>query len=517
MENNLRALFLEVTKRCNAFCDHCGSKCGRENLEDMELIYFKKALDEIASSYNPHSIMLYITGGEPLVRRDLFELTRHAVSQDFTWGLVTNGILLNKEKIDLCKKTNMSTISISIDGLPNTHDNFRHVEGAYNTIVNNIKELKKANFVEHIQITYTVTKQNIYELPEVYRNMCMLGVDSFRISNIDLIGRAKEHMGLLLDKSDFEFLFRFIKKHENSEVPICWSCTHYFGGSQNNFDGSSKIFKCYTGKNVASILYDGTIYGCPNIERTKRLEQGNIKTHNFVDVWENGFKIYRDESTLKSEKCKTCKHWNDCKGDSFHTFNFKENKQSFCYEEVFKGKVNNAIEKTLPDTSSFFRKVTPKSDFKKTVIISSPAKKEIFDYFRWGKFHPLNMYEQQMVLVGFVKDNNYVVEYAVPCLLLNRSGNMAISNDFCLEQVLDEIDIMNENLHKLKKNSVELLGFIHSHPCDTEFKYSSSDIENESFLRERFGQLIGVLINPQKEKIVAFDNEKFKQQKLIIL
>ena len=54
------------------------------------------------------------------------------------------------------------------------------------------------------------------------------------------------------------------------------------------------------GKNVASILYDGTIYGCPNIERTKRLEQGNIKTHNFVDVWENGFKIYRDESTLKS-------------------------------------------------------------------------------------------------------------------------------------------------------------------------------------------------------------------------
>lgn len=151
------------------------------------------------------------------------------------------------------------------------------------------------------------------------------------------------------------------------------------------------------------------------------------------------------------------------------------------------------------------------------MIISSPAKKEIFDYFRWGKFHPLNMYEQQMVLVGFVKDNNYVVEYAVPCLLLNRSGNMAISNDFCLEQVLDEIDIMNENLHKLKKNSVELLGFIHSHPCDTEFKYSSSDIENESFLRERFGQLIGVLINPQKEKIVAFDNEKFKQQKLIIL
>ena len=77
------------------------------------------------------------------------------------------GILLNKEKINLCKKTSMSTISISIDGLPNTHDNFRHVVGAYNTIVNNIKELKKANFVEHIQITYTVTKIPLVTRPHV--------------------------------------------------------------------------------------------------------------------------------------------------------------------------------------------------------------------------------------------------------------------------------------------------------------------------------------------------------------
>lgn len=527
MGNRLHALFLEVTRKCNAFCDHCGSKCGRENsYKDMDIKYFKKALDDVASKsecstaslYNPKSIMLYITGGEPLVRKDLFELTEYAVSKGFTWGLVTNGILLNEEKISLCKKTKMSTISISIDGVSNTHDNFRHVDGAYNTIVSNIKKLKEANFVEHIQITFTATKRNLYELPEVYRSMCMLGVDSFRISNIDLIGRAKEHTNLVLDSNDFSFLFRFIEKHSDSQVPVLWSCTHYFGGSQEKLDKSGKIFKCYTGKNVASILYDGTIYGCPNIAKRKELEQGNIKTDNFVSVWENGFKIYRDENTLKSEKCKSCKYWTDCKGDSFHTFDFEEHIQSYCYNEVFKEQKENITSKDDLDISSFFKKITPKNGInKQCVVITKNAWDEISHYFRWGEFHPLNMYEQQMALVGYKTKNQYVIEYTIPCILLNRSGNMAITNDFCLEQTLDEVDIINENLHKLEKEPVELLGFIHSHPCDTEFRYSSSDIENESFLRERFGNLIGILINPQKELIVAFDNKEFKQQSLIIL
>lgn len=514
MENKLKALFLEVTRNCNAFCEHCGSRCGEEIFKELDISYFKKALDEIAMKYKPENIMLYITGGEPLIRKDLFQLTEYATSLGFDWGLVTNGILLNQSKINLCKKTKMSTISISIDGLPTTHDNFRNVTNAYNTIVKNIQLLKKTDFVEHIQITFTATKDNLYELPEVYRNMCMIGVDSFRISNIDLIGRASEHRNLLLDKADFEFLFRFINKYKNASVPVCWSCTHYFGESK---DRTNKTFQCFTGKNVASILYDGTIYGCPNIQKRKELEQGNIKENNFVDIWENKFLEYRNENTLKSKKCDSCKYWDECKGDSFHTFDFNRKEQSFCYVKIFEE--NNEInDKKLLEfpTNKHYIEITPtKSTSNKKVYFSGEATNDLFHYFKWGENHPLNMYEQQVGLVGYEKNTDYYIYYIIPSILLNRSGNMATTNDFCLNYILDEVDVINENLLSLYGNSIKsmkLLGFAHSHPMNTEFRFSSSDVENETYYVGKFGDnFISLLLNPQKKKIVAFSSSTFQQ------
>lgn len=513
MEYNLKALFLEVTRNCNAFCNHCGSRCGEKISKDLDIIYFKKALNEIARKYNPERIMLYITGGEPLVRKDIFEITSYATSLGFSWGLVTNGILLNQANIEKCKETKMSTISISIDGLPNTHDNFRNVKNAYNTIVENIKLLKDANFVEHIQITFTATKDNLYELPEVYRNMCMLEIDSFRISNIDLIGRANEHNDLLLDKDDFEFLFRFINKYKDTEIPVCWSCTHYFGEVN---DKTNKTFQCFTGKYVASILCDGTIYGCPNIQRKKTLEQGNVKEDNFVDIWENKFLEYRNENTLKSKKCETCKHWENCKGDSFHTFDFTKNEQFFCYAKIFEENKNCVNRNLLKFTKGkHYIKVSPIQNSKKKIYFNENATNDLFAYFKWGEEHPLNMYEQQVGLVGYEINDEYYVYYVIPSILLNRSGNMAITNDFCLEYILDEVDIINENLLKLYGNSIKsmkLLGFAHSHPMNTEFRFSSSDVENETYYANRFGDnFISLLLNPQKEKIVAFSSSTFEQ------
>ena len=83
--------------------------------------------------------MINVTGGEPLVRKDLCDVMEYATNElGFHWGMTTNGILLNEENIKKLKKAKMDTISISIDGLEETHDKFRGVEGSYNTIINNI-------------------------------------------------------------------------------------------------------------------------------------------------------------------------------------------------------------------------------------------------------------------------------------------------------------------------------------------------------------------------------------------
>lgn len=95
-----------------------------------------------------------------------------------------------------------------------------------------IEKIKKSDFVEHIQVTFIATKNNISELPEVYRLLSMLEIDSLRISGIDPIGRAQDNENLMLDQEDYFFLFDFIKKHSTSPLPVVWSCTHYFGNTE---------------------------------------------------------------------------------------------------------------------------------------------------------------------------------------------------------------------------------------------------------------------------------------------
>jgi MoaA/NifB/PqqE/SkfB family radical SAM enzyme len=144
-------LFWETTLTCNAACKHCGSSAENKQYEgELTTQEIKDAFRQIAQDMNADRILINVTGGEPLVRKDLFEVMEYAVGDlGFHWGMTTNGILLNDENIEKSRAAGMETISVSIDGLEQTHDCFRGVEGSYQTILRNIKSLKQAGFVKH--------------------------------------------------------------------------------------------------------------------------------------------------------------------------------------------------------------------------------------------------------------------------------------------------------------------------------------------------------------------------------
>ena len=96
----LEQLFLEVTSRCNARCEHCGSRCdGNMQGEEISTECLKNTLQEIADHYDAKEIFLAVTGGEPLMRKDLFEIMEFAVELGFSWGITSNGMLINKSMI----------------------------------------------------------------------------------------------------------------------------------------------------------------------------------------------------------------------------------------------------------------------------------------------------------------------------------------------------------------------------------------------------------------------------------
>ncbi len=332
-------LFWECTLTCNAKCKHCGSSAQkRKYAGELSTQEIKDAFMQIANDMDANKILINVTGGEPMTRKDLFEVMEYATNElGFHWGMTTNGILLTDENIEKLKKSNLETISISIDGIGKTHDDFRGVPGSYDMIISNIKKIKQANFVKHIQVTTVFHKDNITELQQLYNVMLDLNLDSWRVVSMDPIGRAKENDELLLDSDDIKKLFNFIKKYNKSKkLDITYGCPSFLGLDYEN-EVRKGYFYCRTGISIASILYNGDLFVCPNVPRNKKLVQGNIKTDNFKDVWNNKYKEFRSKDRTKCKECLNCQNWEYCLGGSYHTWDNENNIQNKCvYKMLYK-------------------------------------------------------------------------------------------------------------------------------------------------------------------------------------
>lgn len=332
-------LFWETTLRCNAKCKHCGSRAGENVNIEQELTTeeIKKTFKTIADKYDASKILINVTGGEPLIREDLFEVMKYATALGFHWGITTNGMLINDKIIKQMKSTNLATMSISLDGLEESHDKFRGIKGSYKKIIQNIEKLKQNKFLHCFQITTVVNKTNIGELEEMYKLMEELQVDSWRVINIDPIGRANDNKNLALDKDDYKYLINFIKeKRRDSKFEVTYGCSHFLGMKYEK-EVRNNMFFCMTGYTTASILYNGDIYVCPNVERKKELIQGNVKYDDFMEVWENKFEWFRNFNKLENDECLKCENWKYCRGDSLHTWDFENNKPKICLNSMIGG------------------------------------------------------------------------------------------------------------------------------------------------------------------------------------
>ena len=352
----LTDLFLEVTSRCNARCEHCGSSCGEKIPKDeIEYDYLIKVLDEIDKKYGAKNVFLNVTGGEPLLRKDLFDLMKHAVSLGYYWGITTNGMLIDEEMVKKIIDANMWSVSVSIDGLRDTHDKFRKVNGGFDKLIKGIKLMQKTGKIGIIQVTTVANKKNINELEDLYELMKDLGIKYWRVVNCDPIGRAKKNDDILLDGKDYAYLFKFIReKQAEGLMEVSYGCSHYVGA---NLEEKLRRgpFVCRAGINVGSVLSNGDICACPNIERRKELIQGNIRKDSFVDVWENRYENFRVKRVTTNKKCQKCSEWKFCAGDAFHTWNFDDNVPNICLKKMIKNKEKYEIDPCLSYDENFYR------------------------------------------------------------------------------------------------------------------------------------------------------------------
>ena len=315
----------EITRRCNLRCVHCRSSSELEikGHSDFPLSEAFRIIDDIASYAKP---VVVLSGGEPLVRDDVFEIAKYGAEKGLRMCLATNGTLVTDESCEKIKSSGIKIVSISIDGSEDVvHDDFRNQKGAFAGTINAARLFKKHG-IEFI-VNSSFSKRNQEEIPKVYKLAKELGAAAWYMFMIVPTGRGEEMMNELISKEAYEEILEWHYEMEKDEKdmlvrPTC--APHYYRVVlQKSKEEGAKFEKrtlkfstggskgCIAGQLICLIDVDGNVLPCSYFPKPA----GNIRQQPFKDIWENSelFKELRDFKKYKG-KCGSCEYINVCGG-----------------------------------------------------------------------------------------------------------------------------------------------------------------------------------------------------------
>lgn len=330
-EHRLRYLFWETTRACNLRCRHCGSDCTVPKPGELTADEVKAVFKSVASDFDARAIMVAVTGGEPLLRKDLFEVMGYAHELGFPWGIVTNGMLVDPDIVEKCHKAGMGTVTVSVDGLKEAHEYIRK-GGSFERTIDALRLFKESGHFSVVQATTCVSQYNIGDLGGLHELFSRMSIDEWRLLTVTPIGRAKEDPKLGLQPRQLRSLLEFIAaRRREGGLRVTFEEEGFLGVA---YEGKVRdsLYYCPAGINIASILANGDIGACPNLP--PEFIQGNVRKDRFKDVWENRYGNMRDLGWKRCGACNGCAWWEFCRGNSLHLWDFKNGRPSMCHLRV---------------------------------------------------------------------------------------------------------------------------------------------------------------------------------------
>ena len=320
--NQLRLVAWEVTRNCNLNCVHCRAAASRGPYSgELDTNRCLEVLDQIKKVGNP---IVILTGGEPLLREDVFQLARYGTDKGLRMVMATNGTLITEAVAERMKSSGIQRVSISLDGAAaEQHDRFRKVPGAFQGALGGIELLKKARI--EFQINTTITRHNVGQAEEILRLAVRLGAEAHHIFLLVPTGRARDMIEQEIDALEYENLLHWFYSMRR-EVPIHLKATcapHYYRvlrqeahkrGEKVDFAtyGLDAVTRgCLGGASFCFVSHVGVVQPCGYLE----LNCGDLGKESFRDVWENSevFRRLRDFSLYKG-KCGRCEYVRSCGG-----------------------------------------------------------------------------------------------------------------------------------------------------------------------------------------------------------
>lgn len=321
-----------LVRRCNLTCRHCyATSADKDFPGELNTDEVFHVMDDLKAFGVP---VLILSGGEPLMRPDIFEISHRAKSMGFYVGLSSNGTLINEETISDIAGVGYDYVGISIDGMRETHDRFRRKEGAFDESLRGIRYCMDAGL--KVGLRFTLTQDNAPELPDLLQLMDDEGIDKFYLSHLNYAGRGyknrKDDVHHRITREAMDLLFN-----------TCWEDVQQgrkreFVTGNNDADGAYMLLwaaqhlpQHYDRLNAMLARWGGNASGVniANIDNEGRVHPdtmwwdytlGNVKERLFSDIWQDTSEplmagLKQKERPLEG-RCADCTHRSICGGNS---------------------------------------------------------------------------------------------------------------------------------------------------------------------------------------------------------
>jgi heme b synthase len=318
----LRLVAWEVTRNCNLNCIHCRAAATKGPYAgELDTAACLKVLDEIREVGKS---VIILTGGEPLLRDDIFEIARYGNDKGLRMVMAPNGTLVTEEKAKEMVASGIQRISISLDGATReSHDRFRAVDGAFEGALRGISWAKKAGL--DFQVNTTITQQNFAELPAIQQLAVDLGAVAHHIFLLVPTGRGKYILDGEISAQQYEETLNWFYEQKD-KVPLQLKATcapHYYRilRERAREEGKQVTFKthgldavtrgCLGGVGFCFISNTGIVQPCGFLD----VQCGNVTETPFSRIWYDSpvFNALRDFDKLKG-KCGKCEYRKVCGG-----------------------------------------------------------------------------------------------------------------------------------------------------------------------------------------------------------
>lgn len=316
------------TRTCNLRCVHCYADSENRKYEgELSLNEGKAFIDNLAEFKVP---VILFSGGEPLMRSDIFNLLEHTDKYGIRSTISTNGTLLTKEMCSSLKKFNVGYVGVSLDGISSKHDEFRRTKGCFDKALNGIRNCLKSG--QRVGLRFTINRHNFNQLEEIFRLIREENIPRVCFYHLVYSGRgnemikeditheeSREAMDLIMRKalefgpkveiltvdnhSDAVYLYLKVQKSYPHLAEKVWNLMKVNGGNRS-------------GMAFGNVDFQGNVH--PD-QFTSHYTFGNIREKKFSDIWKNSsnsiLQGLRDRKTLLKGRCSKCKWLTVCNGN----------------------------------------------------------------------------------------------------------------------------------------------------------------------------------------------------------